>query len=296
MDRTTFFAYVLPFVEQNALYERFISLPNGLGQDLRADNGTAETENWHSTISGAAYEDFRNGLCLIPTYYCPTRRSASKMATKGQIYTANDWNQRSNRLIGPATDYVLVGIFLTSNPADSIPNYFKDSFFNADRNQTSAQEATLVERDRSPFRAVIMPIPATGTLSDKEKGEGKPRDTMAWWADGTSNQFIISEKQIPMGQLYETVADGPWLYSQGNNVYIGRQRHFYGGVEKVDYNVGRAPSFPDDWRRHGIGSWHPGVCNVLLGDGAVRSIPIVSNETVLLRLSHVNDGVVVELP
>jgi len=141
-----------------------------------------------------------------------------------------------------------------------------------------------------------MPVPAGATLTNKEKGEGKLRDTMAWWSDGTSNQFLMSEKQIAVGQLYETVADFMWLATRGNNMFIGRQRLFYGGVEKIDYNAGRAPYLPTDQFRFGIGSWHPGVCNVLLGDGAVRSIPIVSNETVLLRLSHVNDGVAVELP
>lgn len=48
---------------------------------------------------------------------------------------------------------------------------------------------------------------------------------------------------------------------------------------------------------YGFGSWHPGVCPFLLGDGTVHAwsvtTPVIG---VLFRLGHVSDGQTVTLP
>jgi hypothetical protein len=51
----------------------------------------------------------------------------------------------------------------------------------------------------------------------------------------------------------------------------------------------------------GFGSWHPGICQFLLGDGSVFPISVTTpagthtNKLTLLRLSCVDDGGVVQL-
>jgi len=45
-----------------------------------------------------------------------------------------------------------------------------------------------------------------------------------------------------------------------------------------------------------FGSWHPGVCNFVLGDASVRSISVACGKQVLMSYSVVNDGRQAELP
>jgi len=47
---------------------------------------------------------------------------------------------------------------------------------------------------------------------------------------------------------------------------------------------------------YALGSTHPGVFNILLGDGSVRGVTKTVNTSILVRLSCVNDGVSVTLP
>jgi hypothetical protein len=47
----------------------------------------------------------------------------------------------------------------------------------------------------------------------------------------------------------------------------------------------------------GFGSWHPGVCQFLIGDGAVRSISTTTPlDPILAALGDASDGVSVSLP
>jgi hypothetical protein len=48
-----------------------------------------------------------------------------------------------------------------------------------------------------------------------------------------------------------------------------------------------------DWR---FGSYHPDICNFLLGDGSVRGIGIPTSTKVLMALSDVSDGETVSIP
>jgi len=45
-----------------------------------------------------------------------------------------------------------------------------------------------------------------------------------------------------------------------------------------------------------FGSSHPGVCNFLVGDGAVRGISVTTDPNLLIHLGVVNDGRAVALP
>jgi hypothetical protein len=45
-----------------------------------------------------------------------------------------------------------------------------------------------------------------------------------------------------------------------------------------------------------FGAAHPGVCNFLIGDGAVRTVSNTTPHAVLRNLADVNDGNAVSLP
>ncbi|MDR0338176.1 MAG: DUF1559 domain-containing protein [Planctomycetaceae bacterium] len=48
--------------------------------------------------------------------------------------------------------------------------------------------------------------------------------------------------------------------------------------------------------RVAFGSYHSGVCNFVLGDGAVVAISVTTANHILYKLSHVNDGNTVTIP
>ncbi|MDR1270404.1 MAG: DUF1559 domain-containing protein [Planctomycetaceae bacterium] len=166
----------------------------------------------------------------------------------------------------------------------TLSNY-QGSVDNCNRNRDAAEEATLQNTERGAFRAAVL-------LNFVAK-DYQFRDTIAWWADGTSNQLILSEKYIPDGQLYETMIDSTWLYTEGW-ACTGAYRHFYNGVQRKEYFADKSPINSDNARD--FGSWHSGTCNALMGDGTVRSLPLTANALVLVQLSHVTDGTTVTLP
>jgi prepilin-type processing-associated H-X9-DG protein len=62
-------------------------------------------------------------------------------------------------------------------------------------------------------------------------------------------------------------------------------------VDKVTVGGGMT----GDTERAGFGSWHPGVCNFLLGDGSVRGIANTTGKTILKGYAAVSDGETVSL-
>ena len=55
------------------------------------------------------------------------------------------------------------------------------------------------------------------------------------------------------------------------------------------------PNDASDWR---MGSWHPGTCNFVAGDGSVHGLSVTTPDSVLLRLVDNNnyDGQPVSIP
>ena len=58
--------------------------------------------------------------------------------------------------------------------------------------------------------------------------------------------------------------------------------------------VARDPS--DDAIDTTVGSWHPGVCQIVTADGAVRVMSVAINQTTLTRLGDRRDGNMIEIP
>jgi hypothetical protein len=142
---------------------------------------------------------------------------------------------------------------------------------------------------------------------------------MAYWQDGTTNQLILGEKHVPTGFLG---------YSKGNQnnadiaysadmTYLSAGRYAVGAARNIKSEI--ALCSPKDFMdnttqnslqptatigtdtstggRYGFGSWHPGICQFLIGDGSVRGIPLTTHPAnVLYPLTQVNDGVAVSVP
>jgi hypothetical protein len=153
-----------------------------------------------------------------------------------------------------------------------------------------------------------------------------PRDSISWWSDGTSNQVVFGEKHVPSslvgqcGPALDTVTNdwnariGECSYLSGTNwAAATHSRSFLFGW--VNFSVSSGSGFEIGgsvmplakgnelatvapiWGSGNFGSAHPGTCNFLIGDGAVRGISVTTPvNPILIALGVVNDGRAVALP
>ena len=136
-----------------------------------------------------------------------------------------------------------------------------------------------------------------------------PRDTFSRVEDGLSNTIFFGEKHIHpnnLGKMTPVVTtsrdyqDSPYSHAgSGSDADAFPWRGFCNGT--TCYALARNANDYETSPIWGMsfGSWHPGVCNFLLGDGSVRSInnttPVGTHndKSIMLRLADCMDGQVV---
>ena len=73
------------------------------------------------------------------------------------------------------------------------------------------------------------------------------------------------------------------------------RKHIHGGFAFFNFGgVARDPS--DDAIDTTVGSWHPGVCQIVTADGAVRTMSAAIDQNTLTRLGDRRDGSTIEIP
>jgi hypothetical protein len=327
LGRNTFstFVFLYPFVEQAALYERLDGLKEtatgnfniGIAADVIRAGDT--TKDWWAGGSGYIQNplnaDERKAFGSVPVYVCPSRRGGgSNIVTAGEDGSGNDYVRS-----GPTTDYAIVML--------CPPNYYDDNLNRTplqgpdlNGNTTGDWWAVLpVDNSqyvfRSPFRKAVTENPPTAatpttiTGGNRQKWRAyEPRDTFAWLSDGTSNQFLFGEKFIARefvgkcGQANDRRGDCSYLYGGGDAhesspSAMRAMDHWENsvcknfGIAKPDHVVTTTYA-----SSVGFGSFHPGICHFLIGDGSVRGISVTTRPLHLIRLSDVADGVSVTIP
>ena len=317
--RAGFFVLIWPFMEQQALYSVVQT------RQFRRPFGTAfwvGPEDPENVLTATELASFRTGAA-ITAYICPTRRSVrgalnpvlgsvgAYVESGGDANAMND-GEGWGSMPGPLTDYAIV-LTVRSTPGGNIWDVW------------NPQNADHVARNWGPFRVATLPPPG-GTGDNSPENFWLPRDSFSRLADGTSNQIIVGEKHIPLNAL------GTCTRSQlGNPSNENDQRHYHdcaywatAGLARghamsryVRRNPAGSDSTPSEWhinplRRSdeagtggrtafhiadvGFGSWHPGVCQFVLGDGAVRGLNTTTPATILACLADVSDGNSVSLP
>src|SRR5262249_35610030 len=98
--------------------------------------------------------------------------------------------------------------------------------------------------------------------------------------DGLSNTLFVGEKHVPLGHFGE----GGWDCSSYNGDNGCSFRHAGPGVGLVVNTTSTSYAF---------GSYHPGICQFVMGDGSVRPLPVSINTTTLGYLAVRNDGQVI---
>jgi hypothetical protein len=297
------FVLIMPFMEQQSLYDHAQSTANvpavtvdplvgGIGPDrkfLDLDSGNATKAVEGATPSAwwkALTDSEKKSYGAITGYKCPTRRS-------GVAYS-------DTHNPGPQSDYAIV-IHSTAQYDGSAQMTYMQEFGN-----NGASYPEWVSAEYGPFRVAsierkISPTPFT--VSRFAVASWSPRDTFARLNDGTSNQILVGEKHIPLSMVGNCVPNatvsglqqGAWdcgflgvHYVRGHN--FGRKFEETAGIQR-DLKTTSYAITPISF-----GSYHPSVCNFVLGDGSVRGASVTTAQSVLQALGHVSDGVSVSLP
>ncbi|MDR0337227.1 MAG: DUF1559 domain-containing protein, partial [Planctomycetaceae bacterium] len=276
-ETPTMWLFIFPFIEHVALYDIVADKTNNF--TLNAGNA-----NVWNTLNP---ENEQKAFNSMNSYLCPSRRSSQ------EPYPVSSTSVTPNTgMLGSRGDYVFP---LGKDYSDTNVWYAGASAY-----ISGTTGADLVTVRREPFRIALW-----------EGNSWIPRDTMAWWIDGTSNQIIAGEKHIPdqyLNRCESSVAN----HQCDCTPLVARQSSFFAGGRSLGGTMARNPT---DWDyvtpskmenpvgRH-WGGIHPGIGNFVLGDGSVRGISVtittghvytsstlsVTNSTVLGKLMNVCDG------
>ena len=301
-DGVTLWVFLYPFIEQQALWEFFL-------QDSPFfDMGKLRYHtNFWTHPSGYPVE-MKNAMGSISMYRCPTRRGGGV-----HITPKND----PNGVEGPQIDYA----YVFASSADIDIGWWTSGHVHAYSNgviigqclRGPFRRASVQGGDAIVFNSIdneyqyLVEDPQAPQIRN---GNFSLTMTFASIIDGLSNQIFIGDKHIPVGRLgLSEWVDGGWNYSDGSYLQangwaiVGPMRLFRSSHRNIP--ICRPDDYgPDDPKiadtntleRPGFGSWHPMICQFLLGDGSVRSFSVTTPLPILEALSFVDDGVVVQLP
>ena len=296
ISRMSFWGTIYPFVEQQALYDK--CLEGTVGSTNAGFDRYLNYDWWFNVLS----DSDRRAFGSVSYYRCPSRRGGGAHITIEQTTTTAP---------GPQGDYAILAYFPSGSNARLLDNVWMLS---------------QVNNHFGPFRV------AEVTMSGNRIVSWQPRDTMAWWQDGTSNQIIVTEKHITEMSLGKcdnpetrTLAenrlfDCSYLSATANSGDTNKMRadqaaHSFVLSASSNTNVNNiagkmiargdqtepnndAAGYRWNYDQYApiLGSAHPGVFNVLMGDGSVHGLPKTANPNVIARMTVVNDGAVTVLP
>ncbi|MCI0461897.1 MAG: DUF1559 domain-containing protein [Gemmataceae bacterium] len=252
----TWFAHILPFLEQQNAFNL-----------IDVKTRFAFAPNQQSVMA----------QIHVPTFFCPSRRSGRN------VMRATSWKGLPALGVagGTTSDYAAVAV--GDDPNVPLP----DGTFAT--NWHPMNSVAAMPPVASPhIRNVLQSVSGKTSLKDL--------------VDGTSNTALVGEKHVPQGCLNVgvgnadvTCADGSvfghrW-YAQLHvvrDLYTPMGRGSQDGVASIT-----APTAGIHWAA--FGSWHPGVCQFVFGDGSVRAIVNRTSLTILWKLGDRRDGQVVVL-
>jgi competence protein ComGC len=303
--RMSFWGTIYPFVEQQALHDKCTEGNSGtLGQGIDRHLNPA----WWNNLG----DPEKRGFGSVSFYRCPSRRGGSSYAD-------------GNYSPGPLTDYAILAI-LDRTPIVNGRGWGETEGGGRLVNQVWNRGSSQINCHIGPFRV------ADTTFEGSRLVSWQPRDSFAWWRDGTSNQIVVAEKHIPTFSLGKcsctsiAPADPPetrlfdcsYLSASGTtaperadlaaSAFVvspakmnATNNAISSGGRPIANSDSEAIASGDRWGPAGsavptLGSAHAGVINVLLGDGSVRSASKTTNPDIVVLLSIVNDGQSVSLP
>ena len=327
VSKANLFVLILPYMERQSLYDVYTSRNQqgnltGTG-DLTP--GRMDFVIWTAwgnrngvTAANAFTTEMKRSFASISIYFCPSRRSPGGMQDDGGTRT------------GPLGDYSI--LYTARNNCAPVTEGTTTAGNNESNWGASRNSANCVD---GPFRiaAITYETGNAGGWGARFRA-WQPRDSIGWWSDGTSNQLVIGEKYVPSDVIgrcdqvidgfdaagnvqnnsRKTLVDCGMFHWNGNDPFtymgffaynrtVNAAGEFTGGQplargpsQYVQTAPGSGRTFNNWPYFFSFGSSHPGVCNFLIGDGAVRGVSVTTNPNLLIHLGVVNDGRAVALP
>ncbi|MGL4943387.1 MAG: DUF1559 domain-containing protein [Thermoguttaceae bacterium] len=283
----SFWVLILPYMEQQALYDLVSSKTSSFGMWMRND------VFWNTPNLTA---DEQRGLASIKGYNCPSRRSSPQPLGNGTATVLQ------GGIHGTQGDYAFVQGRAAPAWAGWLNNH--DPNVNAD-----------LAVQRGPIRcAEWAAIPASGATGFIPSWT--PRDTMTgWWSDGSSNQIVVGEKHVCqeyLGQCSDSTSGNPNRTRIGdcsilttgdwNTMPAARSFHARFARSPQDNPAALATGSTQIGDENGYPHWgsaHAGIVQFLIGDGAVRSVSITTTtgaNGIIGMLGNTEDKRAVSLP
>ncbi len=205
----------------------------------------------------------------VTSYYCPSRRAPPQLSILGDSQTDRDLNE-ANNLPGGLSDYAGVGgdgrpAWDFTDPSSPGPNgvFVAAGPFgpNGDPNEVNCDGANLKPGVKIRYMVRLRNI-----------------------TDGLSKTLFVGEKHLHEEGAGRGDYGDASVYNADEVFYSVR----YAGPGRA---IALGPSeIKGAWNYSTFGSWHPGTCNFLVGDGSVRAISSAIDTTTLGYLAHRADG------
>jgi prepilin-type N-terminal cleavage/methylation domain-containing protein len=220
-----------------------------------------DLHRWYYDQGGSDAEGDQIRATQVKIYYCPTRRSPPMLSLRGDRPDM-PWGGSRTHYPGALGDYACcVG-------DDISPDYYGNG----------GDGAMVVSQ---------LPFHYSRTLPPKVLATWTSQTTFERITDGLTNTFFVGEKHVPLGQfgindpndINGTAGDG--------STYNGDDPWCASRAAGPHYPLALSPTDPF---RSNFGSYHPQICQFLMGDGSVRGISVSTSGSILSLLAQRADG------
>ncbi len=221
---------------------------------------------------------------LMKTYTCPSRRSPMLSVSDPNNTTTNRLNLMRP---GGCGDYAGVAHDGTTpiNGLTTFGNLYQASCTNT----TVLSNGMVVVAD--------LPNPPDRNCDDNFGVQNilysRARLTFTSVVDGLSNTLFFGEKHVVAN--HGGLSRLGWHYDKRNNTVYG-DGPIYTGADWRNMQRTFANAMartPTDTPADRFGSYHPGVCQFVFGDGSVRAISVTTPLTTLRLLANISDGQII---
>jgi hypothetical protein len=105
--------------------------------------------------------------------------------------------------------------------------------------------------------------------------------------DGLANTIFVGEKHVQLGKFGMNKGQDKSPTDGDSSIYNGDDPWVVSRAAGPNNLLAKSPE--EDFHFQ-FGSYHPGICQFLLGDGSVRGVSVSTNGTTLSLLARRDDG------
>jgi hypothetical protein len=223
-----------------------------------------DISRWYYDQGSSVDEGDQIRATQVKHYYCPSRRVPPMVSIRGDRPDM-PWGGSRIHYPGALGDY---GACIGDN--------IEEDFFGRGGN------GAMVLAKYPPKYLVNRPPKVLAPWSSQTRFENI--------LDGLSNTFFIGEKHAQLGRFGENDWNNINATAGDSSIYNGDDPWVASRAAGRNHLLAKSPQDPF---KSQFGSYHPGICQFLMGDGSVRAIPVTIDETTLSLLARRNDGRVI---